>query len=134
MGGFQLEFVSISRAINLSALISGKFVLKKSFTEFLSSLNAVISTNESTEFITGLVIYNPTYTYKFQLKITMATLILCSIWKVLAGLSVLEITILLNCIQCFRVHKKCFLSRLRPEKAWTAVLNIYNLLTTILTP
>ena len=79
MGGFQLEFVSISRAINLSALISGKFVLKKSFTEFLSSLNAVISTNESTEFITGLVIYNPTYAYKFQLKIIMATLILCSI-------------------------------------------------------
>ena len=37
---------------------------------FLSSLNAVISTNESTEFITGHVIYNPAYTYKFQLKTT----------------------------------------------------------------
>ena len=72
--------------------------------------------------------------YKAGKYFTMETIILCSIWKVLAGLSVLEITILLNCIQCFRVHKKCFLSRLRPEKAWTAVLNIYNLLTTILTP
>ena len=37
----------------------------------LSNLNAVISTNESTEFITGHVIYNPDYTYKFQLKTTM---------------------------------------------------------------
>ena len=36
----------------------------------LSSLNAVISTNESTEIITGHVIYNPAYTYKFQLKTT----------------------------------------------------------------
>ena len=31
--------------------------------DLLSSLNAVISTNESTEFITGHVIYNPAYTY-----------------------------------------------------------------------
>ena len=36
----------------------------------LSSLNAVISTNESTQFITVHVIYNPAYTYKFQLKTT----------------------------------------------------------------
>ena len=36
----------------------------------LSSLNAVISTNESTQIITGHVIYNPAYTYKFQLKTT----------------------------------------------------------------
>ena len=34
----------------------------------LSSLNAVISTNESTRFITGHLIYNPAYTYNFQLK------------------------------------------------------------------
>ena len=40
MGGFQLEFVSIIRVINhmtcynLSALIGGKFILKKSFTRF----------------------------------------------------------------------------------------------------
>ena len=32
------------------------------------SLNAVISANESTRIITGRVIYNPAYTYKFQLK------------------------------------------------------------------
>ena len=31
---------------------------------------AVISTNESTRIITGHVIYNPAYTYKFQLKTT----------------------------------------------------------------
>ena len=37
----------------------------------LSSLNAVISTNESTRIITGHVIYNPAYTYKFQLKTTI---------------------------------------------------------------
>ena len=37
----------------------------------LSSLTAVISTNESTKFITGHVIYNPAYTYKFQLKTTI---------------------------------------------------------------
>ena len=34
-------------------------------------MNTAISTNESTRFITGHVIYNPTYTYKFQLKTTM---------------------------------------------------------------
>ena len=39
--------------------------------DFFSSLNAVISTNESTEFITGHVIYNPAHTYKFQLKTTI---------------------------------------------------------------
>ena len=33
-----------------------------------SSLNDVISTNESTQFIPGHVIYNPAYTYKLQLK------------------------------------------------------------------
>ena len=37
----------------------------------LYSLNAVISTNESTQFITGHVMYNPAYTYKFQLKTTL---------------------------------------------------------------
>ena len=39
--------------------------------DLLSSLNAVISTNKSTQFITGHVIYNPAYTYKFQLKTTL---------------------------------------------------------------
>ena len=44
---------------------------KNSLQDFLSSLNAVISTNERTEFIKGHVIYNPAYTYKFQLKTTL---------------------------------------------------------------
>ena len=38
--------------------------LKNPLQDLLSSLNAVISTNESTQ------IYNPAYTYKFQLKTT----------------------------------------------------------------
>ena len=50
------------------------FFLKNPLQVFLSSLNAVISTNESTEFITGHVIYNPAYTYKFQLKTTQYVL------------------------------------------------------------
>ena len=35
-------------------------------------MNAVISTNETTRIITGHVIYNLAYTYKFQLKTTQA--------------------------------------------------------------
>ena len=57
--------------INSSALIDGNFICKKN--PSLSSLNDVISTNESTQFITGHVIYNPAYTYKFQLKTTVMT-------------------------------------------------------------
>ena len=38
--------------------------------DLLSSLNAIISTNESTQIITGHVIYNLAYNYKFQLKTT----------------------------------------------------------------
>ena len=44
--------------------------LVENLQDLLSSLNAVISTNESTQIITGHVIYNPAYTYKFQLKTT----------------------------------------------------------------
>ena len=44
--------------------------LKNPLQDLLSSLNAVISTNENTWIITGHVIYNPAYTYKFQLKTT----------------------------------------------------------------
>ena len=51
---------------NSSTLIGGNFILKNPLQDLLSSLNAVISTNESTR--SGHVIYNPTYTYKFQLK------------------------------------------------------------------
>ena len=38
---------------------------------FWSSLNAIISTNESTEFIAGHVLYKLAYTYKFRLKTTL---------------------------------------------------------------
>ena len=44
---------------------------KNPLQDLFSSLNAVISTNESTQIITGHVIYNPAYTYKFQLKTTI---------------------------------------------------------------
>ena len=47
------------------------FVKKNPLQDLLSSLNAVISTNESTRFITDHVIYNLAYTYKFQLKTTI---------------------------------------------------------------
>ena len=44
-------------------LIGGKFISKKhSLQDLLSGLNAVISTNESPQVITGHVIYNPAYT------------------------------------------------------------------------
>ena len=46
--------------------------LKNPLQALLYSLNAGISTNESTRFVTGHVIYNPAYTYKFQLKTTIA--------------------------------------------------------------
>ena len=49
---------------------------KNPLQDLLFSLNAVISTNESTEFITGHVIYNLAYTYKLQLKTTFET-----VWK-----------------------------------------------------
>ena len=50
-------------------MVENLFVKKNSLQDILSSLNAVISNNESTEFITGHVIYNPAYTYKLQLKV-----------------------------------------------------------------
>ena len=51
-----------------------KFYVKKNpLQDLLSSLNAVISTNESTRIITGHVIYNPAYTYKFQMKTTIVS-------------------------------------------------------------
>ena len=39
------------------------FSKKNPLHDLLSSLNAVISTNESTRIMTGHVIYNPAYTY-----------------------------------------------------------------------
>ena len=52
------------------SLVEKKFVLKNPLQDLLSSLNAVISINESTRFITGHVINNSDYTYKFQPKTT----------------------------------------------------------------
>ena len=43
---------------------------KNPLQDLLSSLNVVISTNESTRFLTAHVIDKPAYTYKFQLKTT----------------------------------------------------------------
>ena len=80
MGGFQLEFVSISQVINHMTCYKFEYshwwkiyFFKNPVQDLLSSLNAVISTNESTRFITGHVIYNPAYTYKIRLKTTMYT-------------------------------------------------------------
>ena len=72
IGGFQLEFVSISRVID--HITCYKFECSHWWIflqDLLSNLNAIISTNESTEFITDHVIYNQAYTYKFQLKTTI---------------------------------------------------------------
>jgi hypothetical protein len=58
--------------MNSSALIGGKFLLQKNpLQDLISSLKAVILTNESTHSITGHLIYNLAYTFKFQLKTTM---------------------------------------------------------------
>ena len=59
-------------------------LLKKNPLQYLlSSLNAVISANESTQIITGHVIYNSAYTYKFQLKTTLETIYfpLANLWQ-----------------------------------------------------
>ena len=64
------------------SLVENLFLQKNPLQNWLSSLNAVISTNESTEFITGHVIYNLAYTYKFQVKTTMIYFsAVFSIWK-----------------------------------------------------
>ena len=48
---------------NTSALIGGKFIFfKKPLQDLLSSVNAVISTNERIEFITDHMTYNLAYT------------------------------------------------------------------------
>ena len=63
--------------MNSSALIGGKFILRKKnpLQDLFSSLNAVISTNESTRFVTSHVIFNLAYTYKFQLITTIVWLL-----------------------------------------------------------
>ena len=75
---FQLEFVSIAWVINhmtyynfqCSPWLKIHFKNPLMQMDFLSSLNAVISTNESTRIITNDVIYNLAYIYKFQSKST----------------------------------------------------------------
>ena len=73
---FELEFVSIGPVINHMTYYNfqcspwWKIHFKNPLQDFLSSLNAVISTNESTRIITNDVIYNLAYTYKFQSKST----------------------------------------------------------------
>ena len=49
--------------INSSALIGGKFIFQKNpLQDLLSSVNAVISTNERIEFLIGHMTYNLAYT------------------------------------------------------------------------
>ena len=71
LGGFQLKFVSKYKPgykshdllwIRVLSLVENLFLKKNPLQDLLSSLNAVISTNESAQFITGHVIYNPAYT------------------------------------------------------------------------
>ena len=67
--------------MNLSALIGGKFIWKKNpLQDLLSSQNAVIWTNKSTQITTGHVIYNPAYTYKFQLKTDSTAQVQLDLW------------------------------------------------------
>ena len=54
-------------------LVEYLFVKQNPLQDLLSSLNAVISTNESTQVITGHLIHNPAYTYKCQLKTTISS-------------------------------------------------------------
>ena len=67
------------------------FVKKNPLQDLLSSLNAVLSTNESTEFITGHVIYNPAYTYKYQLKTTLILIGDFLSWMVMSSGSLLTV-------------------------------------------
>ena len=52
-------------------MVENLFFQKKPLQELLSSLNSVISTNESTWFITGHMVYNLAYTYILQMTTTM---------------------------------------------------------------
>ena len=78
IGGFQLEFVSISRVIN--HMTCYKFEcshwLKLQHSDWRANLvkdffKINFPPMRALEFITGHVIYNPAYTYKFQLKTTI---------------------------------------------------------------
>ena len=76
-GGFQLEFVSISRVTNCMTCYKFKCShwLKLQHSDWRANLE-----KGSTRFITGHVIYNPAYAYKFQLKTTFISIfsLLCT--------------------------------------------------------
>ena len=75
-----LHFLVLSRWNNNGIALGTS--TNQSFRGFAYNMNAVISTSESTEFITGHVIYNLAYTYKFQLKTTIICFsAVCPIWK-----------------------------------------------------
>ena len=113
-----MEFVSISRVINHMTCYQFEcsywwniYLKKNPLQDLLSSLNLVISTNESTQFITGHVIYNLAYTYKFQLKTTKALL-----YFVLASIS------------CFLIALTCFCGQWVATKLlWPIERDIYQL-------
>ena len=87
LGGFQLEFVNISRVINhmtcydWSALIGGTFIKKNPLQDLLSSLNAVIKTNESTWIYNRSCDLKPGLYLKFQMKTTWKLKVHNSIYK-----------------------------------------------------
>ena len=65
----EIEHFSFFLMLKIWMLLWVENLFKKNpLQDLLSNLNAVISTNESTRIITGHVIYDPAYTYKFQLK------------------------------------------------------------------
>jgi hypothetical protein len=63
--------------MNSSALIGGKFICKKNpLQDLLSSLNAVISTNEMNLILSGHVIFKLHYNQIYQLKTTIFVIFL----------------------------------------------------------
>ena len=60
----------------LLSLVENLFFQNNPLQDLLSSLNAVISTNESTWFVTGHIIYNLAYTYKILTLQTTTTVFL----------------------------------------------------------
>ena len=65
--------------INSSALIGGKFIGKKNpLQDLLSSLNAVILTNERNWILTGHVIFKLRYNQIYQMKTTYIYLLYAS--------------------------------------------------------
>ena len=72
LGGFQLDFVSISRVINHRTCYKLKLQHSEGRANLVKYFFLKINFPplRALEFITGPVIYNPAYPYKFQLKTT----------------------------------------------------------------